>query len=347
MPTSDEITKVLDALIGNGLDFLEKSAGELKAEPKFSIGHFATGLELMLKARLFAEHWALTASDPHGCTWTGLKDGTVMTLQASDLCDAVEKVAGTDMRKYRDVFEAVFKHRNRILHWLPGENVEIIAAEQCRAWHRLHQLLSGLWASHFTAHKERIDAVDRSLLVHREYLAARFEALTNQLKGLAARGLLSHCRVCELDAAVAEYPDDPISILKCKVCLSAEAAARFSCGKWLPLETLPNDCSCGESHSKAELIEALDPASRMGPKDILATGQTRLSCGECLNQQVVLPMPGKNTWACTECGIHFDASEISTCEYCNEEWIGYDTEDSVWRGCEFCDGHPDLHDDDD
>jgi hypothetical protein len=343
MPNSAEIAKVLDALITNGLDFVEKSAGELKDEPKFSIGHFATGLELLLKARLFVEHWALTAAHPHECTWTGMKDGTIVTIQASDICDAVEKITGTDMRNHRKVFEAVFNHRNRTLHWLPSEDVNLVAAEQCRAWYRLHQLLSGLWASQFASHRARIDAVDKSLLVHKEYLTARFEALCNQLKGFQAKGALTCCWACKFNAAVVDYPDDPISTIRCKVCLSSGGAARVPCGEWLLLEDLPCECTCGDFHSKKELLADLDPANHMSPKDASTTGQTTLSCGECLNCQVVVPVPGKSTWVCTECGAHFETKEIGTCEYCNEEWVGYDTSDSAWRGCEFCDGHPDRH----
>ena len=41
---------------------------------------------LCSKARLFHEHWTLIAVKPHGCAWTSVKDGTVRTLHASDLC---------------------------------------------------------------------------------------------------------------------------------------------------------------------------------------------------------------------------------------------------------------------
>ena len=31
-------------------------------------------------------------------------------------------------------FDEVFRHRNRVLHWLPPEDLTNVAAEQCRAW---------------------------------------------------------------------------------------------------------------------------------------------------------------------------------------------------------------------
>jgi len=45
------------------LDFIERSAGELQEEKSLPIAHFATGLEPILKARLFAEHWTLIAEE--------------------------------------------------------------------------------------------------------------------------------------------------------------------------------------------------------------------------------------------------------------------------------------------
>src|SRR4051812_17574119 len=89
MPTRDQLDEVFSALVGNGFDFLVRSAQELDKEQKFAIAHFATGVELLLKARLFHEHWTLIACEPHNCAWTSVKDGTVRTLQASDLCAAI------------------------------------------------------------------------------------------------------------------------------------------------------------------------------------------------------------------------------------------------------------------
>jgi hypothetical protein len=121
MPSKDEVDKVFEALVVNGLDFIERSARELEEDPKFSIAHFATGLELLLKARLFAEHWSLTATDPHSCSWTGLKEGRVHTVQASDLCSAIRTTTGTSFQYSKATFAAVFAHRNKALHWIPSE----------------------------------------------------------------------------------------------------------------------------------------------------------------------------------------------------------------------------------
>jgi hypothetical protein len=43
----------------SAFDFLESSVDEIKTHPKYSVIHFATAVELLLKARLIHEHWSL------------------------------------------------------------------------------------------------------------------------------------------------------------------------------------------------------------------------------------------------------------------------------------------------
>ncbi len=61
----EELHEVFNALVNTGVDFFVRSARELTTEQEFSIAHFATGLELLLEARLFHEHWTLIATQPH------------------------------------------------------------------------------------------------------------------------------------------------------------------------------------------------------------------------------------------------------------------------------------------
>jgi hypothetical protein len=343
MPSNEEIDKVFEALVVNGLEFIERSAEELEEEPKFSIAHFATGLELLLKARLFAEHWSLTAVNPHKCSWTGLTEGSALTIQASDLCSTIATVTGTSFLHLQETFKAVFVHRNKVLHWIPSGNIEETAAEQCRAWYHLYHLLTVTWAERFARFKERANAVDKTLLNYQPYLRVRYTQLENRLKGLKANGALFTCPACKLESGVLDNPKRRISDFTCAVCKTEGAAGRFDCSQWHALTSLPEDCSCGEPHSRAQLLDELDPASHMSPKDQLIAGQTLYSCGECLEHQTVAPVDDSGesppTYVCVACGTQFDESDnFGQCEYCSELWVGYNTENTAFDGCEFCDG---------
>lgn len=62
-PGSPELSPEVQALINNGLEFLDKAREELEAaKPKFSIVSFWTAVEILLKVPLAHEHWSLVCS---------------------------------------------------------------------------------------------------------------------------------------------------------------------------------------------------------------------------------------------------------------------------------------------
>ena len=46
-------------LTENSIDFLTEAIDGFQVQPKYSIIHFYTAVELFLKARLLHEHWSL------------------------------------------------------------------------------------------------------------------------------------------------------------------------------------------------------------------------------------------------------------------------------------------------
>ncbi|WP_155893959.1 hypothetical protein [Cystobacter fuscus] len=341
MPNKEEIDQLFQALVVNGLEFIERSAGELEEDPKFSIAHFATGLELLLKARLFAEHWSLTASDPHACTWSGLKGGSVNTVQASALCSVITSKTGTSLQHSKDAFKAVFEHRNKALHWIPPGDTRQVAAEQCRAWYLLHQLLTVTWSGHFARFGERIHNVDRRLLVYATYLGAKYKELEDELREPRARGALIKCPACGFVSGVIDNLEVRISMFACLVCHAEAAAGRFLCSQWHALDGPPKECSCFEIHSRQQLLDELDPASLMSPEEQADAGQTLYSCGVCLAQQTVVPvedLDGSDMHACVGCGAQFKGAVGGHCARCYELWMSYDTEGSELHGCPLCSG---------
>lgn len=341
MPTEEEVAEMFDALVSNGLEFVEASIEELLANRQtFSVAHFATGVELLLKARLFKEHWTLVAADPHGCAWTGLKDGTVSTTPASDLCDALTRVTGTPLADEKVTFKGIFDHRNRALHFIPSPDRAGVAAEQCSAWYSLHNLLTHArrWGQHFEPYADRVRAIDARMLEYRPYLQARFDAQSTRLAGLDKAGRVFECPACHFRSAVLPDKARMISAFECPVCNAEDYVALVSCGARIPLEEIPLDCSCGGEHDREELLEALDPTPSLGPKDSLTYEADRGYCGECLDLEIsVAPQAGG--YVCVNCGVEFEAAAISRCDWCNETWANYDTEFSYYTGCEWCDGH--------
>ncbi|MXJ36394.1 hsdR, partial [Escherichia coli] len=62
-PRPHELSPDVQALINNGLEFLDKAREELEAsKAKFSVVSFWTAVEILLKVPLVHEHWSLVCS---------------------------------------------------------------------------------------------------------------------------------------------------------------------------------------------------------------------------------------------------------------------------------------------
>jgi hypothetical protein len=98
MVKQSDLDAVFDALVENGLRFITRATADVQADTQLSVLHFATGLELVLKSRLFREHWTLIAEKPHGATWNKLRAGDLLTLSAKKLCETISAVTGESLK---------------------------------------------------------------------------------------------------------------------------------------------------------------------------------------------------------------------------------------------------------
>lgn len=311
-PTAEERREVFDALVGNGLDFFERSARELRKEQKFAVAHFATGLELVLKARLFHEHWSLIGSSPQDTAWSSVKAGTAHTVAASDLCKAITNTVGTSLTHERDSFSAIFKHRNRVLHWAPQDELLSTVAEQCLAWYHLRRLMLTTWQRVFERVENRIEDVDRLFREQRAYLTVKFEKLERTLRSQDSAGLLVHCSSCTFRSGVVESEGGLLRLYDCGVCGYTAIAIRTPAGF--------------SERRPAELL-----------REFAAGGAEAGHCGECFDSlATVVTVDGD--FVCVECGAQFPEHATSRCESCEHLWFGWNSEHSYYGGCEHCDG---------
>lgn len=340
MPTSIETESAFDRIVENALDFIEASVRDLEQSPKFSVVHFAIGLELLLKARLFNEHWTLIAAEPHKASWTELLQGKVVTVQASSLCSYITKVSGENLKTQDSAFKAAFDHRNRVLHLMPVGNQADIVTEQFRAWYQLHRLLERSWAAIFSKHQSRLAAVETALMTNRKYLSTRYEQQQETLLELAAGGYVAVCPLCAFDAAVISSNTVTAPSAECRVCRSTFTAVTFGCGYWNVIDDtlVEYSCKCGTIHLIDGLVAQLDPTTLMRPKEQIIAGPGRYHCGTCLSHDARVVWVDEGL-VCLGCGTRYGDIKLEACEYCNELWAGYDTELSWFNGCEFCDGH--------
>lgn len=338
--------EIFDSLVKNAFDFLEKAIAEFDAAPKYSVIHFCSAVEMLLKARLLQEHWSLIVSKPDQAQIGKFQSGDFISVNLEDCKNRLKAIAGEDIpdEAFRS-FRELAKHRNKIIHFFHGglENdqaeKEKIVSEQCRAWLHLRYLLTRWWL-YFSEYDDVLENAENAMKRHRTYLLAKFETLTPQIdQEREAGNEISCCSSCGFESAVHTPKDDSIFEVYCLVCGHCEVEVKLDCPHCHNPITLINEGygTCEHCHQEIEpqhLVDALldeDYAHRQ-----IADGDDSwelMNCGFCGGSHTVI-----NLGDCFFCTACFDESEfISRCGWCNEGSTG-DLEASHAFGCGACDG---------
>lgn len=135
-----------ETMLENGLDFILDAAKKLQIAEntsdereeahaiKYSLLHLLSGIELVMKARLYIENWAYIFADINKANKNRLNTGDMMTVECSKCMDRLENLCDLKFSKDdKDAFEDLRKMRNCIEHFKPTDSVEAIAATINRA----------------------------------------------------------------------------------------------------------------------------------------------------------------------------------------------------------------------
>ena len=335
---------VNESLVRNAFDFLERAIDDFPDFPKYSVIHFYAAVELILKSRLMQEHWALVVSKPDEADQGKFLAGVSHSVGLREANKRLKKIAqdGLSVSAF-NAFDTLSKHRNRLMHFFHPEIVETpeqlaaIVTEQSRAWFHLHDLLSKQWSSHFVAWEGDVQRLHRLMMRHREYLNVRYESMVDHVKQLKNDGArFKSCVACGFESAVVTHLLGRISEEKCLVCDHGQYVLSFdcpSCGH--KVEAAYDGCrscgNCDETFSSEDIYEILDGGA--GHAAYLDGDFTVINCGFCDGYHSVIPYEGQ--YVCASC-LEI-TSQYETCEWCHEGNTG-DMENSLWGGCNFCDG---------
>jgi hypothetical protein len=133
-------------VVENAFDFFKKSLSEFDKEPKYSVIHFHAAIELIMKARLLWEHWALIVTRPETANLKNFHSGDFQSVSIKDAKTRLESIVqdGLNQAEYQ-CFLRLSDHRNRVIHFYhPGyagnkTELEKIVAEQCLAWYHVNR----------------------------------------------------------------------------------------------------------------------------------------------------------------------------------------------------------------
>lgn len=345
-PRQDD--QLIRDLTESAFEFLERAIGEFNTSPKFSTIHFATAVELFIKARLIREHWSLVLENPDKAHRKQFTEGVARTVNPGTAIGRLRNLVGLSItQEAEEAFKQIAEHRNRMVHFvhetgrteLDAKAVTAVAIEQCRGWLHLHRLLAE-WQGEFAWSPGRLERTQRLMAGHREFLSVRFDALSGEIAEAKQAGTrFRRCDVCAYEAAAITAHSPMVAAVKCLVCSTRDTLIAVECpndecgleveltGHWGTGQSCPQ---CQELIGPDELRNALE-TSPVDPSH----GESKTNCALCTSLGSVVTH--ENIFVCTEC-FGFEDS-VGHCEWCDESQMGGgDLEFSYRTGCEFCDG---------
>lgn len=348
-----KLTTETEALITNGLDFLNKAREELEAgQAKFSVVSFWTAVEILMKVPLVQEHWTLACSGKkmeRRSYLAGDFQSVTYDEAYARLRDVLEKPLN---KKTADIFKKVKNHRNRVVHFYhnelsEGDQLQVLT-EQADAWFALNRMMRDDWSSLFGRLLRAKLATDeiRMLRSSEFYAGAKFRHEDVEELMAAERDAnrsVSQCTVCRQISVIHTQPepDLPFFEAQCCVCHDREVRVEISCPGCHALNMMhadDEDFSCSKCSFKLDRYSAInpEPITKHNMHDSAPGG-----CVDCDGYDTVCKFGDQ--YLCTACLTLHDSLEM--CDYCTYHSSSV-PDISAAFGCSFCDGHRQTWEDD-
>lgn len=210
MVNSSKNKDIFELLVINAIDFFDQSIEEFKKKPKYSVIHFASGIELFIKARLAYEHWTLIAAsiDDKECRFNDAVSGKMKTVTVEKAKERLKRLELIDKNgKYIammfQAFDQLASFRNKIIHFSSAikEEKNTIVSLQCQVWYYLYDLLDTSWKDIFESCWEDIQALNNRMRTYSIFLDEKFNILKTEIETERNAGTLyQKCVVCHHDS---------------------------------------------------------------------------------------------------------------------------------------------------
>jgi len=355
-PLPPELSPDVQALINNGLEFLDKAREELEAsKAKFSVVSFWTAVEILLKVPLVHEHWSLVCSKKNAPKKQAYREGDFQSITYEEtrilLRDVLEKPLAPETHS---AFEKVRKHRNRVVHFYHSAFTDAdqvqIRKEQADAWFALNRLMREEWQSIFGAkhsYSWKLAHGETRLLRGSEYYAAvKLKQVRPELDELASQGInIQTCPDCKqksmlTSTQITGSEEHTLFETRCHVCTSEFRNISFICPSCKEKQILcdgDEDFVCGRCEHTEKRIKLLDEESfRSLDEELLS--ELPGACTKCMIPDSICAHG--HGYLCTQCFSFY--KELEACDHCGHLSDSV-PELSVFQGCDFCEGDRRYH----
>ena len=219
---------LITCLVDNALDFIIRSVDDFDHNLKFSVFHFHSAMQLFLKARLVAEHWALAIANHNEPDQYKFLDGDFVSVSIDEAINKLEKlVSGGPVSEEYKVLRDVMRYRNKMTYFFVEPRTETawnelkisIASQQLIAWYFLHKAITRQWGNIFQPWNEKIRFANERLWRHRASLQPAYDQVKTKIdKRKAAGSALDFCPSCGFEAQEREMLVDQSCHAVCFVC---------------------------------------------------------------------------------------------------------------------------------
>lgn len=338
--------QLFTTLVENALDFFGRAVEEVGNSPKYSVIHFSTAVELILKARLLTEHWSLVFSKLEAAEPEKLVSGEFKSVNFKEARLRLKKIVGEGLStSERKTFSQLRDHRNQLIHFVPeghGSGTDedarrVAVSELCRGWHYLYGLVADRWSDEFAGFEERLGQLNDRMLGMREFLEAKFDTIQPQLTELRSEGVeIRGCLACGFEAVKVGGQPGLLKKLTCLICNWTSSVLEVECPEcgepiW-SFELGQGACdNCGFQLRLDWLVEKYGP--------VLAEEQYFIStlpasCNWCEHHERSV-IEWDEGFLCLACLHTHD--QVSCCAFCDEPISG-SAEDTYLTGCMWCEG---------
>lgn len=201
---------------------------------KYSVIHFGSGVEVLLKARLLKADWkqVTTYEEPD---FTKLKNGELETITMERAIKRLRKHLGNMPNDINKSLKRIRDHRNQAIHFRPSEQIEDVAIEQYKALDILLKLLTEDWGSEFGIFKVDIELIRDDLSLHEYYIDKRFDEVSCQVdkvKENTLKYIVTECVLCSREAVIINKlntPQNGYFTGSCLICNNVNAVHLIKC----------------------------------------------------------------------------------------------------------------------
>lgn len=345
--------KIFDSLTLNALDFLDKAVVEIEDSPKYSVINLCAGVEIILKARLFLEHWTLVLDDPKNADLENFSQSAFVSISLPKAIERIKKVTTTVISpETQECFLKLANHRNKLLHffhqeYLPKADKKVlnkIIIDTCEVWLHLKRLLLGQWQNEFREYEEQFSDLNSRMLRLQAYLKTIFETIKPEIDKETENGNpVFKCQICGYDASIIDNQTGDLIETRCLVCERNSKFLHVLCPECKSMISVfdMGEVFCEKCEFKADINYLLSIFGvKENPRESLAEPK-HAYCPECECVEQPTVVPYRDKYLCLNCLAIFDTT--TNCEWCGE-LNGGELEDSFLFGCAYCDGRVSVGD---